>query len=220
VLAHVRGMPRSPDDLLTVVVPELFRKRSLWQALRRPLTFELKVRLLREPQIVVTDVPLLIEDDQDPGPLERPLIAARTVALVFIPAVHHAALRAIRYARSLQATETRAVYVSLQPQEDLDNLLVRWAAAETQIPLDIVEAPFRDLGAAVLDEVRRHTGRPGTLVSVVMGEYLVRRWWQRVLHNNRALFMKRLLLFEPGVILSSVPYDLGVEERHADVAGV
>lgn len=109
------------------------------------------------------------------------------------------------------------MYVSLEPEEDLDDLLVRWAAADTRIPLDIVQAPFRDLGAAVLQEVRRYSARSGTVVSVVMGEYLVARWWHRLLHNNRALFMKRLLLFEPGVILSSVPYDLAFEEHHAAV---
>ncbi|MGH2723523.1 MAG: APC family permease [Actinomycetota bacterium] len=209
VLGEVRSVPRGDGDFVTVVIPELFRKRSLWQAVRKPLTFRLKVRLLREPQVVVTDVPVLEVGDERPGDIEgRAVMPRRTVALVFIAGVHDAALRAVRYARSLQAADTRAVYVSLEPEEDLDELLSGWASSGASIPLDVVQAPFRDLGAAVLDEVRRVTAHPETVAAVVMGEYLVPRWWHRILHNNRALFMKRILLFEPQVILSSVPHAL------------
>jgi hypothetical protein len=80
--------------------------------------------------------------------------------------------------------------------------------ADTGIPLDVVQAPFRDLGAPLLEEIRRVTAEPGVVAAVVMPEYLVTRWWHRLLHNNRALFIKRLLLFEPRVVLSSVPFGL------------
>jgi hypothetical protein len=73
----------------------------------------------------------------------------------------------------------------------------------------VVEAPFRDLGPPLLEEVRRATADPGTIASVILPEFLVTRWWHRLLHNNKALFIKRVLLFEPRVILSSVPYQLG-----------
>jgi hypothetical protein len=59
-----------------------------------------------------------------------------------------------------------------------------------------------------LEEVRRVTQDPKAVAAVVLPEFVVRRWWHPLLHNNRALFMKRLLLFEPRVILSSVPYPL------------
>jgi hypothetical protein len=72
-----------------------------------------------------------------------------------------------------------------------------------------VEAPFRDLGPPFLDEVRRVTAEPGTVAAVIVPEFLVTRWWHRILHNNRALFIKRILLFEPRVVLTSVPYQLG-----------
>jgi hypothetical protein len=77
------------------------------------------------------------------------------------------------------------------------------------VRLDVVEAPFRDLGPPLLEEVRRLTADPGTVAAVVIPEFLVTRWWHRLLHNNRALYIKRQLLFEPRVILSSIPYQLG-----------
>jgi hypothetical protein len=76
------------------------------------------------------------------------------------------------------------------------------------ITLDIVEAPFRDLTAPIQEEVRRVTSKPGGIAAVIVPELVVKKWWHRILHNQRPLFIKRLLLFEPNVILSSVPYQL------------
>jgi hypothetical protein len=52
------------------------------------------------------------------------------------------------------------------------------------------------------------TTRPGAVATVVIPEFVVRSWWQHALHNQRALFIKRLLLFEPHVVLSSVPFQI------------
>ena len=75
------------------------------------------------------------------------------------------------------------------------------------MPLDLHEAAYRDIGAPLLAYLRELTAEPDTVVNVVMPEVVV-RGWARVLHNQRALYIKRLLLFERHVILSSVPYQL------------
>jgi len=94
-----------------------------------------------------------------------------------------------------------------------------WAEAGLRIPLDIVEAPFRDLTRPTLDEVRRFTSRPGTLAIVVLPEFVVSTWRHRLLHNQNALFVKRLFLFEPNVVLSSVPYVISAETPQEVRAG-
>ena len=76
------------------------------------------------------------------------------------------------------------------------------------IRLEIEEAPFRDIGDPLLRYLRRITSDPDAVALVVMPE-LVFGGWERLLHNQRALYIKRLLLFEPRVILTSVPYRLG-----------
>jgi hypothetical protein len=117
----------------------------------------------------------------------------------------------------LDAAETRAVFLATEPEE-APEILERWAERGIGIQLDVVEAPFRDLGPPLLEEIRRVTGDPGTLASVIMPEFTVTRWWHRILHNNRALFIKRALLFEPRVILSSVPYQLGRTEGSSEAS--
>jgi amino acid transporter len=206
VIEYIRAIPRAEEDFITVVIPELLAKRSLLSAVRRGMSFLLKVRLLREPQVVITDVPLL-EELQGPEVEMRVLIPEHIEVLVFVSAVHDATLRAINYARSLRATETRAVYFAFEPTE-IESIQEEWEQAGIPVTLDIVEAPFRDLTVPVLEEVRRVTSKPHSIAVVVVPELVVKKWWHNFLHNQRPLFLKRLLLFEQNVILSSVPYQL------------
>jgi amino acid transporter len=205
VKRYVRGIERAPEDFVNVVIPEVVQGSLLGYLFRRAALIRLKAGLLREPNIVVTDVPVVLEDGRPIGVDARPLIPARTVALVFVSAVHDATVRAVNYAETLEASETRAIYFDLDP-EAAHRMQEEWAEAGLQIPLDIVEAPFRDLTRPTLDEVRRFTSRPGTLATVVLPEFVVSKWRHRLLHNQNALFVKRLFLFEPNVVLSSVPY--------------
>jgi len=205
VLEYIRSIPREEGDFVTVVIPELMAKRSLVAAVRRGLSFFLKVRLLSEPQIVITDVPVVAEEGETPSHL--PNIPERTEAMVFVSAVHDATVRAVNYARSLKATELRAVFFALDPSE-VDEVQREWERRRIPVALDIVEAPFRDLTGPILQEVRRVTENPNAIAAVIVPELVVAKWWHNFLHNQRPLFIKRLLLFEPRVILSSVPFKL------------
>jgi hypothetical protein len=135
------------------------------------------------------------------------LIPQRTVALVFVSAIHDATIRAVNYAQSLGAAETRAIYFDLDPEQEY-RLEHEWAERGLGVPLDIVEAPFRDLTGPMLEEVRRFTARPDTLVMVIIPELVLSKWRYLLLHNQNALFVKRLMLFEPQVVLASVPFSL------------
>lgn len=211
VKRYVRRIERAPQDFVNVVIPEMVEGSLLGYLLRRVALIRLKAGLLREPNIVVTDVPVVMEHGRPVGVDARPLIAERTVALVFVSGVHDATIRAANYAETLEASQTRAIYFDLDPEE-AHRMQEEWGEAGMRIPLDIVEAPFRDLTGPMLDEVRRFTARPGTQVLVVIPEFIVSKWRHLLLHNQNALFVKRLFLFEPNVVLSSVPYVLGERE--------
>ena len=212
----VRGIDRAPNDFVNVVVPETVQGSLLVYLLRRASLIRLKVGLLREPNIVVTDVPVLVRDGEPVGVDARPLIPERTVALVFVSTVHDATIRAVNYAQTLEASETRAIYFDLDP-EAAHRMQEQWGEIGMRVPLHIVEAPFRDLTRPMLEEVRRFTSRPGTIVLVVVPELIVSKWRHLLLHSQNALFVKRLFLFEPNVILSSVPYVLEDEAEPAAV---
>ena len=115
-------------------------------------------------------------------------------------------MRALNYAQSLDADDLGAVFFATQPDE-AHALEDAWRAAGITVPLEVLEAPYRDIGDPLLRYIRELTSDPEVAVNVVMPE-LVLHGWRRILHNQRALYIKRLLLFEPRVILTSVPYQL------------
>jgi hypothetical protein len=208
----VHGIAARHRDFITVVVPEVVRGHGLLAYLVRNRTLvRLKAGLLREPNVVVADVPFPLGAKAAVGPDGRPLIPQRTVALVFVSAIHDATIRAVNYAQSLEASETRAIYFDMDPEQEY-RLEREWAEKGLQIPLDIVEATFRDLTGPMLAEVRRFTQRPDTLVMVIIPELVLSKWRHMLLHNQNALFVKRLMLFEPQTVLASVPFSLDLHE--------
>jgi amino acid transporter len=215
---YVREIPRAPEDFVNVVIPEVVQGSLLGYLIRRAGLVRLKAGLLRERNIVVTDVPVVVERGRAVGVDARPLIPERTVALVFVSTVNDATIRAVNYAETLEASQARAIYFDLDP-EAAHGMQQEWGVSGMRIPLDIVEAPFRDLTRPMLEEVRRFTSKPGTLALVVVPEFVVSKWRHLLLHNQNALFVKRLFLFEPNVVLSSVPFVLGEREASDAVTG-
>ncbi|MGH2723519.1 MAG: APC family permease [Actinomycetota bacterium] len=210
---YVREIDRGPNDFITVVIPEVIASRSLvravlpWSGTR----FLLKAGLLFEPNVVVVDVPLLPEEEAEAtvraATFEQAVELERNVCIVPVSAVHDATVRALVYARSLRPSDLEAIYLVEDPAEEAEIVRAwrdpRW---DIDVPLSMVEAPFRDYGPPFLQEVRRHTGRGDTIVTVVLPEFVMRPLWRQfVFHNQTALFFKRLLLFEPLVVVASVP---------------
>jgi amino acid transporter len=198
VIEYLWALPRGESRFVTVVVPELFRSPSLVDAARRS-EFSLKLRLLREPGVVITNVPVLARSQEHHPP-------KRLACRILVSGGHAASLRAARYAETLGIEETRAVFFAFDAEE-AERMQDEWDELATTVPLEIEEAQFRDLGDPLLAHVRRITDDPDAAAAVVMPE-LVFSGLARTLHNQRALYIKRLLLFEPRVILSSVPYRL------------
>jgi amino acid transporter len=221
VKGYLKAFPVGPHDYTTVMVPEALRPQGLFTyLLRNRHLIRLKASLLRIPEVIVTDVPVVVRDGHPAGVDAKPLIPRRTVSLVFVGAVNDVSIRAVNYARSLEAAETRAVYFDLDP-EATHSMEMAWFDAGVDLPLDIVEAPFRDLSIPMLEEVRRFTARPDTVVNVIVPEYIVNKWWQLPLHNQTALFVKRLFLFEERAVVTSVPYvlDTARSTKKASVPG-
>jgi amino acid transporter len=204
VLDYVRSMPREPGDFVNVVVPEAFDEATWFASVRG--MFSLKLRLLSVPDVAVTNVPVVLSREGPPVD-PRPLAPKRHVTLVFAAGVSQPVLRAVAYAKALRAAETRAVFFATEPT-DVTSMIDDWFASGVDVPLDLVEAPFRDLGPPMLREIRRYTSQPGTVVTVVLYDLLLGRRRHLLLHNQRALFVKRLLLHEPNVVVTSVPFRL------------
>jgi amino acid transporter len=199
VIEYLWALARGESQFVTVIVPELFRRRSLAAALTRRMEFSLKLRLLSEPGVVVSDVPVLAEHAHDSPP-------RRAVCRILVSGAHAATMRAVNYAGTLALEDTKAVSFAFDAEEAA-RLRKEWTARGIPLELEIDEAPYRDIGEPLLRHLRAITADPDAVAVVIMPE-LVFRGWRRLLHNQRALYIKRLLIFEPRVILTAVPYRL------------
>jgi amino acid transporter len=198
------------DDFLTIVIPEVVSAGSLLQLVRHRATFLLKTSLLFRPGVVVTNVPL-VPGDQVAVAGSRPVEHPRSEIVIPVAAVHDATVRAVVYAKSLQPSSIEAIYMATDPEE-VPEVVEEWHARRMDVPLVLVEAPFRDLGPPLLEEIRSRTARGDTVVTVVLPELVPNHWWANVLHNQTALFFKRFLLFEPDTVVTSVPFHLAAPE--------
>jgi hypothetical protein len=206
VRAYIRSRTRSTGGFLTVVLPENSFDRSIVrQILHNRRFFWLKTSMLFEPGVVFTDVPLLPEERVTVS--GRPLEPERSFVIVPVSNASYATARAVAYARSLHAVGVEALFL-VTDNSEIEPVANAWVERGFDVPLVMVEAPFRDLGTPLLAEIRKHTARGDTIVTVVLPEVVPLRWWQTLLHGQTALYFKRMLLFEPHVVVTSVPLHL------------
>jgi amino acid transporter len=210
--AYIQAIPRNPEDFVTVVIAEELGGRSWLQVVRSRKALRLKTSLLFEPGVVVTDVPLVPEEMEIASAHSaHPVEPERSVVLVPVGAVHDATVRAIIYAKSLRPTRLEAMFFVSDPEET-EGVIEEWHERRVDVPLVLVEAPFREFGEPLLSEIRKYTRNGDTIVTVVLPEFIPRHWWENLLHNQTAFYFKRLLLFEPNVVVTSVPFHLRAPE--------
>ena len=145
---------------------------------------------------------LRLTDDDLKAPSE-----VKTTAIVLTAGLHRGVLQALKYAKTL-SHDCRALYVEADP---LDTPFVRerWEKFGLGVPLVILESPYRSVIGPVikyLEEVKKE--RPDWIVTVVLPEFVPRRWWHGVLHNQSGLFLKVALMLRKGIVITNVRYYL------------
>ncbi len=128
----------------------------------------------------------------------------RLHAVVLVSKLNGPTLRALAFAQATRPASLVALNVTAGEDSELAE---EWVERGVPIRLVLLESPYRETVRPVLRYVRQvRREQPGDVVSVVMPEYVVRRWWQQLLHNQTALRLKARLLFEPAVTVTSVPW--------------
>ncbi|WP_298457016.1 APC family permease [uncultured Cellulomonas sp.] len=139
-------------------------------------------------------------------------LPSRVHALVLISRLHKPTMRAIAYARASRPQVLEAVTVGVDP-EDVAALRAQWDALDLPVALKVLDSPFREITRPVITYVRSiRRESPRDLVVVYIPEYVVGHWWEQLLHNQSALRLKGRLLFTPGVVVASVPWQLSSSE--------
>jgi amino acid transporter len=129
-------------------------------------------------------------------------------AVVLVSKVHKPTLRALAFARATRPDVLTALTVNVD-DADTRALQEDWERYDIPVPLTVVESPFREITRPVLDFVRDiRRSSPRELVVVFVPQYVVGHWWENLLHNQSALRLRTRLQFQPGVMITSVPWQL------------
>jgi amino acid transporter len=122
--------------------------------------------------------------------------------------VNRGVIQALRFAMAQDAWYCAAVCVAYE-EGDAQQIRDDWEAFGFDVPLEVLESPYRVLGQPVLDFIDRIDGlRDDDVMTVVIPEFVVHKWWEQVLHNQSALWLKGRLHFRPNTIVVSVPVHL------------
>ncbi|MGC7098902.1 APC family permease [Amycolatopsis lurida] len=148
---------------------------------------------------------------------EKPVVLpSRNHAVVLVSQLHRPTLRALAYAKATRPDVLEAVTVNVD-DTDTRKLVSEWSKKDFKVPLKVVESPYREITKPVLDYVKRIRGdNPRHVVTVFIPEYVVGHWWEQVLHNQSALRLKGRLLFQPGIMVTSVPWQLKSSAKAVD----
>ncbi|MFB6877997.1 APC family permease [Streptomyces sp. NPDC056323] len=148
----------------------------------------------------------------DETPSDETIRPSRVHSIVLVSKLHRPTLRALAYAKLIRSDRLEALSISVDPAET-KALKDDWERRGIDIPLKILDSPYREVTRPVIDYVKSlRRESPRDVVSVYIPEYVVGHWYEHLLHNQSALRLKGRLLFTPGVMVTSVPYQLESSE--------
>jgi len=144
---------------------------------------------------------LMVEDDDQ-------VLPTRVHAIVLVSKVHKPTMRALAYAKASRPNVLEAVMVDTDTVTT-GRVFDDWDDRNIDVPLKVLYSPYREIIKPIVDYTRSiRDASPRGVVAVYIPEYVVGRWWEQLLHNQTALRLKGRLLFTPGVMVISVPYQL------------
>ena len=171
-----------------------------WIAILAMGTFFMIMRSIRNHYDKVGEELKIEETDQ--------VLPTKVHAIVLVSKLHKPTMRALAYAKAGRPNVLEAVMVSTDDAQR-DRMLEEWDERGIDVPLKVLHSAYREIIRPIVQyalEIR--DANPRGVVAVYIPEYVVGRWWEQLLHNQTALRLKGRLLFTPGIMVTSVPYQL------------
>ncbi|MBB4936022.1 amino acid transporter [Streptosporangium album] len=194
--------------VLVVVLLTKFTHGAWIVCVAMPVLFLMMKAIHRHYENVAREL-AVPEDSQ----LDESMLPARNHAVVLVSKIHKPTLRALSYARATRPSTLEAITVGVEGEE-ARTLQEEWERRGIPVPLKMLDSPYREITRPVLEYVKSLRRRsPRDVVTVYIPEYVVGHWWEHLLHNQSALRLKGRLLFQPGVMVTSVPWQLHSSDR-------
>ncbi len=196
----VNGIGAVTTGVATVIIAMTKFMQGAWIVFLLVAILILMFRGIRSHYKAVSEQVTLTRDSRPPRP-------RRNLVIMPIGGVNRSVVRAVDYARSWGG-EIRAILVDVD-KEETALVEIKWAQWGCGVPLVVLPSPYRSILGSILDYIEDLRQKdPECWITVIIPEILPARWWQNILHNQRALLLKGALLFKDRVVLTDVPYHL------------
>lgn len=193
--------------LVLVVVLVTKFSHGAWVALLGMVIFYVTMSAIRKHYDRVSE-----EIAAPDGPSDDSVRPSRVHSVVLVSKIHRPTLRALAYAKLMRTDTLEALSVNVDPVET-KALKAEWERRGIDVPLKVLDSPYREITRPIIEYVKNlRRESPRDAVSVIIPEYVVGHWYEHLLHNQSALRLKGRLLFTPGVMVTSVPYQLQSSE--------
>ncbi|MER7755190.1 APC family permease [Kitasatospora sp. NPDC097643] len=203
----INGLGAVTTALVLVIVLITKFTQGAWLAVVAAVVLWLMMRGIRRHYDAVSDELAIVD------PQEEAVRPSKVHGIVLVSKLHKATLRALGYAQAFRPDSLEAVTVSVE-RDDTRELAIRWDEFDVAVPLKVLESPYREITKPVVQYVREYRrSNAREVVAVFIPEYVVGHWWEHLLHNQSALWLKSRLLFTPGVMVISVPWQLSSAPR-------
>ncbi|MDB4906621.1 MAG: conserved rane protein of unknown function, Amino acid permease-associated [Gemmatimonadetes bacterium] len=147
---------------------------------------------------------------------QSPITPLHHTVIVPVNGITKATAAALVYATTI-AQEVIAVCIEVD-RRDSERMRAEWDAWDIGVPLEIVPSPYRSVLKPLVEFVENlRMVTPGELVTVVVPEIVPKNWWEHLLHNKTALYIRTAFLFKPNVVVIAVPYLVGHAYRLRDL---
>ena len=147
---------------------------------------------------------------------QSPINPLHHTVLVPVNGINKASSGALVYATTI-SDDVRALYIEVEPNATAQ-VLADWEQWDIGVEITVLKSPYR----SVLRPLVRYVDRlrmdgPGELVSIVVPEIVPHKWWEHLLHNKTALYIRTAFLFKSNVVVIAVPYQLGRAQKIRDL---
>ena len=147
---------------------------------------------------------------------QSPINPLHHTVIVPVNGITKATSGALVYATTI-SDEVIAVYIEVD-KRDTARMEEEWEAWDIGVPLAVVPSPYRSILKPLVEFVENlRMVTAGELVTIVVPEIVPRRWWEHLLHNKTALYIRTAFLFKPNVVVTAIPFLVGHSYRLRDL---
>jgi amino acid transporter len=193
--------------VLVIVIVTKFTKGAYLVLIAMPILYAIMRAINRHYERVATEL-----ETESRGLM----LPSRNHVVVLVSKLHRPTMRALAFARATRPDTLTALTVNID-DEETRALLAEWERHDLPIQLTVLDSPYREVTSPIINYVRQlRRDRPNDVVNVFIPEYVVGHWWEQLLHNQSALRLKGRLLFQPGVMVTSVPWQMDSSRLRAE----